>query len=393
MSTTTTAELPPNSTPSVMILDWKDVAASETSESLLADLEQALSPGGMGLVAIRNVPGLVECKDSFLPMAHQLVSLDPEYLETKLTDPDTLYNAGWSHGKEQLKENQPDLSKGSFYYNPLTDTPGTPADRQAYPLSYPCNIWPDETLLPNFRERACRMGTILTHATAELAKHIDSLAAQKVPNYPPQFLYQSMKDTEKAKARLLYYFPLDKKQNEDKTTIDNENTNIPDETIPEDSWIGWHNDSGFLTALSGDIYVDHATGRVVDCPDPEAGLYVVDRTNVARRVELPSDCMAVQIGECTQILTGGAVVATPHCVRGCRHRQYPGIARISLPCFVDTPPSFPLNLPPGATREQVLQAGLQSKRVPPLAKRWKEGMTFGEFLAATFSLYYSWTKE
>jgi isopenicillin N synthase-like dioxygenase len=137
--------------------------------------------------------------------------------------------------------------------------------------------------------------------------------------------------------------------------------------------------------------VDHATGQAVPNPDPAAGLYVVDRNDQCQHVQIPMDCLAVQIGECTQIVTGGAVVATPHCVKGA---TVPNVARISLPCFVDTPPGFSLKPPPGSSRQDVIAAGLQSRRVPPLESRWTgEGMTFGEFLQATFSLYYNWSQE
>lgn len=352
----------------VTILDWTEIAASETSADLLAKLEHALGPNGIGLVAIRNVPDFVSTKQSFLPQAHQLVHLPSDYLESALTDPSSLYNAGWSHGKEKLGD-KPDTAKGSFYYNPVTDLPGTEQDRHKYPYSYPLNKWPTEKM-PDFQEEAKRMGMILKQATVHLAKHIDALAASKCHDYPEQFLYQKMKDTDKVKARLLYYFPQEAQQ------------------VSEDSWIGWHNDSGFLTALGGDLYVNHETGEPMECPDPDAGLYVADRQQQARKIDLPADCCAVQIGECTQIVTGGAVRATPHCVRGAKA---PNVARISLPCFVDTPPYQVLAVPPSASREEVLESAANSTKVPPLGPRWTgNDMTFGEFLQRTFSMYYDW---
>jgi hypothetical protein len=211
--------------PELVILDWKDIVAKETSDHVLSALERALGPGGFGLVAIRHVPGFVQAKNSFLPLTHSLVQLSSDYLETHLTDAASLYNAGWSHGKEKLGD-KPDFAKGSYYFNPITDEPGTEHDRATYPLSYPKNIWPneEETSLPQFKKKAICIGRILKEAAAELAKHIDALALLKVPNYTPQFLYHAMKDTEKAKARLLYYFPLE----------------LAEDQVPsEDSWIGY----------------------------------------------------------------------------------------------------------------------------------------------------------
>jgi hypothetical protein len=147
------------------------------------------------------------------------------------------------------------------------------------------------------------------------------------------------------------------------------------------------NDSGFLTALAGDLYMD-PEGTIVEDTSPlisEAGLYVADRKGHVCKVQLPKDCMAIQIGECAQIATGGAVVATPHCVKG-----VPGLARASLVCFIDTPPSIPLSVPPGTTPESVVAITDMSTRVPPLSARWTNDMTFGDFLQKTFQMYYEW---
>lgn len=43
----------------------------------------------------------------------------------KLEHEPSMYNVGWSHGKEKLGDT-PDFAKGSFYGNPLFDEPGTP---------------------------------------------------------------------------------------------------------------------------------------------------------------------------------------------------------------------------------------------------------------------------
>ena len=398
-----------------------------------------------------------------------------------MTDASSLYNAGWSYGKEQLGHNKPpDTSKGSFYYNPVTDTPGTEQDRIRYPYSYPCNIWPpsnqvNDDLLPDFQKNAKQMGLLLKDVAIEIAKHLDVYVQNQLlqllhrqqpeqpePLLPPhnigttppppptkgsmpqcsiQSIYHHLKDTDKVKARLLYYYPLSLNQkiqshsnNTDNkamttttTTTTSDDINVLDEK--EDSWIGWHNDSGFLTALAGDIYVNHMTGERISSMqeiDPYSGLYVMDRSTTTGnnvtpsdrvlKVCIPYDCCAIQIGECVQIMTGGTLCATPHCVRGCNsstsNSKSNDIARISLPCFIDTHPSFPLVPPIGISRQQVLNADQFShNKVPPLALRWNptttvscnfhdsEGddatktmrpMSFGEFLQETFRMYYGW---
>ena len=160
--------------------------------------------------------------------------LGEDILEGELADEQSLYNAGWSLGKEKLKGDKPDLSKGSFYFNPLTDCPGSKEDRDLYPISYPKNLWPKDEDLPGFKEDAVELGKLLHNVVVELSWHIDVLANDSVEGYQKNLLFDAMKNTCKAKGRLLYYYPLD---------------DAARECPEEDSWIGWHNDSGFLTAL------------------------------------------------------------------------------------------------------------------------------------------------
>lgn len=295
-----------------------------------------------------------------------------------------------SHGKEKLGD-EPDFAKASYYFNPITDKPGTEEERERYPASYPCNKWPNEeefSQLKHFKDAAKNLGKIMHEVVALLAKHIDSMAEERVEGYTKDILYDAMKDTEKAKGRLLYYYPLEEKK---------ENDSSVSTTAKEDNWIGWHNDSGFLTSLAGDMYVDDATGQPLPTSevDPEAGLYVTDQSGESIHVNIPQDCLAVQIGECLQILTGGVVVATPHCVRGPRAGWNPNsstkVARISHPCFIDSKPTFALTMPDGCSREGVAHAGSGRSKVPPLEERYThDGMTFGDFLQKTFEKYYDW---
>lgn len=376
----------------LVVLDYADISSDPSSQDLSSQLERAFGGSSasnndtspLGIVAIRNIPGFVSAKNAFLSQAHTLAHLDESYLDQHLTDATSLYNAGWSRGKEKLGD-KPDYAKASYYFNPLTDTPGTEEERTKYPASYPCNKWPleDETNLKGFRDNAKNLGKIMHDVVVLLSKHIDNLAAHKVDGYQKDLLYNAMKETEKAKGRLLYYYPLEQ-------TNDNGASN---ESF--DNWIGWHNDSGFLTSLSGDLYLDDTTGKPLDKSqiDPAAGLYVTDRSGESIHVSIPEDCMAIQIGEVLQILTGGVVAATPHCVRGPTvDGPAVKVARISCPCFIDSKPTFPLVAPEGCSKEQVVSAGVGREKVPALEDRWVEnGMTFGDFLQKTFEKYYDWS--
>ncbi|KAG7373256.1 2-oxoglutarate/Fe(II)-dependent dioxygenase [Nitzschia inconspicua] len=367
----------PPQTAQVVVLDFDDLVA-DPSTATRAFMQRAFGPDGVGLIAIRNVPKFTELKHSLLSQAHTLAHLPEDELQ-KLEDVDSLYNAGWSHGKEKLKADTPDWNKASFYFNPLIDVPGTEQDRQQYPYSYPCNRWPSSRM-PDLEPAAKRLGSLMKDVAVLLSKHIDDYAHSVHPtSYQPSTLYDSLKNTEKAKGRLLYYFPL--------VGTPNDTTDGNHQIDSEDSWIGWHNDSGFLTCLSGGLFLQPDGTILPKSPDPSAGLYVVDRQDHVIKVELPADCMGIQIGECTQILTNGAVVATPHCVRG-----IPGVARTSMACFIDTPPGYRLSSPSSEDDNHMLLAQ-SSSRVPPLSKRWTNGMTFGDFLAKTFQMYYEFDNQ
>jgi len=90
---------------SLIIIDYEDVASSKVDLSV--QLERAFGSSGLGIVAIRGVPGFLNAKQKFLPKAHTLAHLDKDYLEKELSDAKSFYNAGWSHGvKKSWEMNQ-----------------------------------------------------------------------------------------------------------------------------------------------------------------------------------------------------------------------------------------------------------------------------------------------
>ena len=360
----------------------------------------------LGLIAISGIPSFVNQKQNLFQKVYKLANLPDSYLETNLTDPRSMYNAGWSRGKEKLGD-KPDQHKASFYFNPVTDLPGSKEDREQYPTSYPCNLWPENSLVEGFKDSATGLGCLMKKVVAMFAGHLDVFVRnchinqmekgknsvdRDLENLKSSFcmsMGKEMKQTEKVKGRILYYFPLPKKG-----SLSSVNK--------ADSWIGWHCDSGFLTALAGDAYLLHETGEFMEpnLVDPQAGLHVLDRNSVVRKINIPQHCMGIQIGECLQILSGGMVVATPHCVKGAdpnwmnssNECEKMPVARISFPCFIDTVPSFSLSAPKWCPRNEVLKKSIKSNKIPPLEKRWiNDGMAFGEFLQKTFSMYYDWS--
>ena len=158
---------------------------------------------------------------------------------------------------------------------------------------------------------------------AHVAEACDKYVAQTVPSYDGTRLKQTVTGGMTHKGRLLHYFPL-------------ESTAAGD--TDQTSWCGWHNDHSSLTGLMPALFTNEATGETISCPDPEtSGLFVTSRSGEVVKPTLPSglgeDTILFQIGETAQIHTGGALVATPHCVHG---TSVPGVSRqVSRPAVGD----------------------------------------------------------
>jgi isopenicillin N synthase-like dioxygenase len=323
-------------------------------------IHAAFGPNGLGIIAVRGIPDWESLVNSAVPLAHKIQALPAETLSS-LEDPGSLYSAGWSFGKEKFGD-KIDTKKASFYFNPLTDDPDPPT-RQQYPHFMPANLWPSREL-PSLQQHLKRLGSVMNEVTILLAQRIDALKYGVA-------IANEMRSSLMSMARMLYYFPITEAE-------------ASECAAKADGWIGWHNDSGFLTALTPDFYFEHQSGQVVPNPEPDtAGLWIAARDGTLHRISVPRDCMAIQCGESVQVITGGQLVATPHCVRP--PVKTPGISRSSMPVFVGVGALFPLASP--GPREQVFHQSVK-QWVPPLADRWTGRQNYAEFLGDSFRAYY-----
>lgn len=144
-------------------------------------------------------------------------------------------------------------------------------------------------------------------------------------------------------------------------------------------------EQGSLTGLIPAMYLD-ADGNQVRCEDEKSGLYVQARNGQICHVSLPDDAIGFQIGETSQIHSGGVLQATPHAVRG---SSIPNITRQAFAVFMEPEYHGTMNLPIDRTVEDVQDASIKlPSSVKTLCSRWKPGMNFGEFSEATFSAFY-----
>jgi hypothetical protein len=117
----------------------------------LPALQAFCGAGALGVVAVADVPEVHARRAALLPLARDLAHTPPESLH-KYEDRESLYNVGWSLGKEVLQSGVTDSSKASFYANPLRDTPGE--DMPPVTNSNLQQLYPSEPL-PNAPWSAC----------------------------------------------------------------------------------------------------------------------------------------------------------------------------------------------------------------------------------------------
>lgn len=139
------------------------------------------------------------------------------------------------------------------------------------------------------------MSKLMIDTGALVAKQIDGYAKKVLPSPMKLSMTDLVTNGKYHIGRLLHYFAFETK-----------------ETV-EDDWCGWHNDHGALTALTSSMYIDK-DGNEVDFKETNGGLFAKNRFTEATKILIPKDMMAFQLGESAQILTGGALEATPHCV-------------------------------------------------------------------------------
>lgn len=95
------------------------------------------------------------------------------------------------------------------------------------------------------------------------------------------------------------------------------------------------------------------------------------------RVVIPPDHIAFQLGEAFQILSGGVLQATPHCVVAPRAEYQEGLHRNTMALFMQ--PKW----------DEVLKCPTPFDPSNVEVDAWKPGVTFGEFSKARFKNYYS----
>lgn len=240
-------------------------------------------------------------------------------------------------------------------------------------------MWPQHNsckyLEPTFKS----IGAYINELGLHIAHHCDGYIQAKLGSRGlGQSLESTLSSSKAAKGRLLHYFP---------QLCDASST---DSTADGDAlWCGYHNDLCTITGLLAGEYFNFDTGEPLgNIDDAEAGLYVVpDGADEPQRVSIPRDCIAFQIGESAQIVSGGLLRATAHGVRMPAGRK--NLSRTTFALFLQPNPWDDLAIPQ-CGKEAIERALRTSNYVPSLEDgRYENGDKFYDFANKTIQAYNS----
>ncbi len=335
------------------------------NEDITLKIMQAFGDDGLGAILITDIPEFKQMKMKLLRLSKTFGEL-PSSVQEQYESPDTFYAFGWSRGKEKMRNGKPDFAKGSFYNNPIYDEPTKDKEIiKKYPSNYSKNIWPSKDV-PTMESHFKFVGGFMHKVGLKVLKSCDKYLSTLIKDYPEDNLHNIIKASKTYKARLLHYYELPEK-----------------ESKKEDASCGWHLDHGGLTILTRAVYLDKDYNEVKE--DKSSGLYIKDREGNTHHGVIPENALLCQVGELLQILSGGYLQATPHCVKSSKIK---GVTRETFPVFIDCNVEQDITLPKWSRKDVTETKGMKGLGVPELKKRYHGCKQYHEFVFNTYSKYY-----
>ncbi len=297
----------------IPVVDLEDLRSGERARVGAAGAALTHAFGHFGLVFVRS-HGVDAANVDALHDAFLRVTARPEAEKRPYGRPDLWFQRGWTPPnteKAVVAGGQPDF-KECWFAAPI---PSDPEIASMYPQIYPENIWPpggEGFDADDFRSRYVRMGEELQRAGEALLRGC-ALGLDL-----PEETFVDVVQGGPHVTRLLHYLPLDAAQ-------------IAAGVL----WGEEHTDFNLVTLLPGGRFYD---ARREGCarPDDRSGLYLRTRPSAEEplgalvRGVAPPGCIVAQVGQQLEILTGGAMLATPHVVTA---PGVPGFSRASAAHF------------------------------------------------------------
>ena len=103
------------------------------------------------------------------------------------------------------------------------------------------------------------------------------------------------------------------------------------------------------------------------------------------RIGIPPNMLAFQLGESTQIHTGGYLEATPHCVVRSDEIAGKNVSRCTFALFMEPDHLEVMKTPDGIPSDNVRLT--KAYKIPQLKDRWENGMFFKDFHQKTIQTY------
>jgi len=223
----------------------------------------------------------------------------PIEAKERLAGTDIWFQRGWTPPNTEravVAGGQPDF-KECYFAAPLPTDPGCQIE---YPEIYAQNLWPDGD--DDFARDYVALGQQLHEAGLSLLQGV----AMSLNLFEKTF--DRRLEGGPHVLRLLRYLPVTEAQ-------------LADGVL----WGEEHTDFNLLTVLPGGRFHD-PDGAPCDRPDEGSGLYLRTRGGEKVRGAPPEGCVVAQVGQQLEILSGGALLATPHVVTAPRT---PGYTRVS----------------------------------------------------------------
>jgi isopenicillin N synthase-like dioxygenase len=332
-----------------VIIDYK---ALEAHQDLSSEINEGFGQMGLGVIGVKNVPNFIENRLNLLAFSRQLGNLDPEKKKelTRLNPTDFV-------GLREPTTDPSDIIdylKGSYYANSEVDSSVDSGDR-------PENIWP-KTCLPGFESSFKTLGQQTVAVGTLLSCHLDRLIKSKFNSYEGNKIENAMKNHKNHISRLIYYYPQFGKSYE---------------------WCLWHQDFTLMTALAPSLYMKHSTGQIIssqEIDDPKTGLFVRNRKSQLVKIKVEPDVLLFQMGEVTQILSGGMFECTPHCVLN--DGKLDDVSRTSFITFMQPKGYFEMT----STDPQGIY--IEHEGMYTLKGRWEKGINFNDYLQRCIKAIY-----
>ena len=118
-------------------------------------------------------------------------------------------------------------------------------------------------------------------------------------------------------------------------------------------------------------------------PDADAGLWIKKRSGEEFRARFPKDCIAFQIGQSSQVMTGGQLMATPHAVQMVKHPLSENVGRCTFAVFMQPDNLYAMG--PKGKKEN----GDDFTSDDIAVAQYAEGQNFADFTVETVKMYYS----